>query len=68
MEFQSNNFSISLFLWQVFAIIWMFFWIYCLVDAYKRNVSPIWFLIILFVPFFGSIFYISIGRKTKLNS
>jgi hypothetical protein len=67
-----NSFSYSLFFWQALVFTIAALWMYCLVDILKskfeRNDKVFWFLGILAVPFFGSILYLTRGKKTKIQS
>lgn len=56
-----------------FIIVPAILWLWAIIDLLKRDFSNstnklIWALIIIFVPFIGSILYLIIGRKQKSNS
>lgn len=73
MDKTISDFSIGLFTWQALFIVSFVLWIYCMVDILKNsfanNNKIVWLLIVVFVPFIGSILYLTIGKnqKTKLN-
>lgn len=69
-----NDFSYGLFFWQLLILTIIPFtglWIYCLIDLvrnkFEENDKIIWVLILMFIPFIGSILYLFIGRKKKLK-
>ena len=70
MDFQVNNFSIGLMIWQVIVFIVLVFWLFCIVDvlrnSFNGNDKLIWILVLLFIPFLGPFLYLLIGRKKKL--
>ena len=70
MDNKINEFSIGLFFWQTTLLLSIVLLIYCLVDilksTFKGNDKIIWILVILFVPFIGSLLYLFIGKKQKL--
>nr|WP_223447621.1 PLD nuclease N-terminal domain-containing protein [Polaribacter litorisediminis] len=45
--------------------------IYCLINLLKHkfenNDKLIWILVVIFLPILGSILYLSIGKRKKLN-
>ncbi|MEP2772667.1 MAG: PLD nuclease N-terminal domain-containing protein [Fulvivirga sp.] len=48
-------------------------WLWALIDLVKsefsdKNMKLVWALIIIFIPFIGSIIYLILGRKQKLPS
>ena len=71
MEKNINDFSFGLFFWQSILLIFIVLLIYCLIDILKNsfngNDKVIWVLGILFVPIVGSLLYLFIGRKQKLE-
>jgi len=71
MEKNINDFSFGLFFWQSILLISTVLLIYCLIDILKNsfngNDKVIWVLVILFVPIVGSLLYLFIGRKQKLE-
>ena len=71
MEKNINDFSFGLFFWQSILLISTVLLIYCLIDILKNsfngNDKVIWVLGILFVPIVGSLLYLFIGRKQKLE-
>ncbi len=64
MDFQVNNFSIGLMIWQVIVFIVLVFWLFCIVDvlrnSFNGNDKLIWILVLLFVPFLGPFLYLLI--------
>ena len=47
------------------SVLWFIFWIVALVDCIKGN-SPnkvIWIIVIILLPFLGSILYFALGRS-----
>ncbi|WP_336068572.1 PLDc N-terminal domain-containing protein [Mesoflavibacter sp. CH_XMU1404-2] len=66
-----NDFSIGLFIWQAFILLSIGLWIYCLIDIFKnkfaQNDKLIWILLVLLIPFIGSLLYLSIGKNKKLK-
>jgi len=71
MENSINIFSFGLFFWQATLLISIVLLIYCLIDVLKSffngNDKIIWVLVILFLPFVGSLLYLFIGRKQKIR-
>jgi len=71
MENVLNNTSYGLITWQFIILISIGIWIYSLIDilknSFEKNDKIIWFLVVLLLPFLGSILYIFIGRKRKLK-
>jgi len=48
-------------------------WLWALIDLVKsefsdKNMKLVWALIIIFIPFIGSIIYLILGRKQKLSN
>jgi len=66
-----NDFSVGLFIWQALVLISIGLWIYCLIDILKnkfvQNDKLIWILVVIFIPFIGSLLYLSIGKNKKLK-
>jgi hypothetical protein len=66
-----ESFSIGLFIWQSVMIIAIILPIIALISIlkseFKGNDILIWVLVTLFLPFFGSILYVIIGRPNRLN-
>lgn len=66
-----TDFSLGLFIWQTIILISIGLWIYCLIDIIKNKFSQndklIWILVVLLLPFLGSILYLSIGKNKKLK-
>jgi pilus assembly protein TadC len=72
MDFQLNNLSVGLMFWQLFLIIILFFWIFCIVDVLRNlfngNDKLVWILVLLFVPLLGPFLYFFMGRKKRIIS
>jgi pilus assembly protein TadC len=72
MDFQLNNLSVGLMFWQLFLIIILFFWIFCIVDvlrnSFNGNDKLVWILVLLFVPLLGPFLYFFMGRKKRIIS
>ncbi|QXP78711.1 PLDc N-terminal domain-containing protein [Winogradskyella sp. HaHa_3_26] len=66
-----NDFSIGLFIWQALVLLSIGLWIYCLIDILKnkfvQNDKLIWILVIIFIPFIGSLLYLFIGKNEKMK-
>jgi xanthine/uracil/vitamin C permease (AzgA family) len=66
-----TDFSLGLFTWQALILISIGLWIYCLIDIlknkFKKNDKTIWILVVLLLPFLGSILYLCIGNNKKLK-
>lgn len=66
-----TSFSIALFIWQIIILFFTGLWIYCLADVvnnkFINNEKLIWILVVILVPFIGSILYLLIGKKKKLK-
>ncbi|WMI65455.1 PLD nuclease N-terminal domain-containing protein [Aestuariibaculum sp. YM273] len=66
-----NDFSIGLFIWQALIVLSIGLWIYCLIDILKnkfaQNDKIIWVLVVILIPFVGSLLYLFIGRNKKLK-
>ncbi|MBD0726177.1 hypothetical protein B6A10_13435 [Flavobacterium sp. L1I52] len=64
-----NDFSIGLMFWQIIIFLSLGLWIYCLIDILKNkflhNDKLIWILVVLLVPFIGSLLYLFIGKRRK---
>lgn len=49
------------------GIIWLIALIDCLKSEFKGNQKLIWILVIILVPFLGSILYLIMGRSDKVK-
>ncbi|WP_442780904.1 PLDc N-terminal domain-containing protein [Algoriphagus sp. PAP.12] len=54
----------------LFGLLYLIFWVYCLVDILRSNFKDpnmklIWILIILFAQLIGPIIYLVIGKNSK---
>jgi hypothetical protein len=50
----------------ILSVLWLVLWIVALVDCLKSS-SPnkvVWVIVIILLPFLGSILYFLLGRKT----
>ena len=69
METTFSNISYILFFWQIFVIISFILLIYSLIDllksTFKKNYMLIWLIVLILIPFIGSLLYLNIGRKQK---
>lgn len=59
-------------IWAVLALAALAFWIFALVDILKSNFrrdyeKVIWVIVIIFMPFLGSILYFLIGRNNRVQ-
>lgn len=72
MELIDNGFFIGIFqlLIIVIALLTVVIFVTALVsivkNEFKNNDKLIWLLVVLFLPFLGSILYFIIGRKTRI--
>jgi len=66
-----EGFSIGLFVWQTVMVLAIILPILALISIlkseFKGNDKLIWVLVTLFLPFFGSILYFTLGRSNRLN-
>ena len=48
------------------SVVWFILWIMALVDCIKSNNSNkvVWIIVIIVLPFIGSILYFVLGRRT----
>jgi pilus assembly protein TadC len=71
MEFQLDNFSFGLMVWQIILFVTLFFWLFCIIDVLRAsfygNDKLIWVLVLLFVPLVGPFLYLFIGRKKRIK-
>lgn len=71
MDIYNSGFSWGLFTWQMIILISLFLWFYCLADVLKSRFGKtdklILTLVVLFIPLFGSIVYLLVGHKKKLE-
>lgn len=69
METTFSNISYILFFWQILVIISFILLIYSLIDllksTFKKNDKLIWLIVLILIPFIGSLLYLNIGRKQK---
>ena len=65
-----EGFSIGLFVWQTVMVLAIILPILALISIlkseFKGNDKLIWVLVTLFLPFFGSILYFTLGRSNRL--
>jgi len=66
-----NDFSIGLFIWQSLILLSIGLLIYCLIDIlrnkFAQNEKIIWILVVILIPFIGSLLYLFIGKNKKLK-
>ena len=66
-----TNFSIGLFNWQILTLVALGLWAYCLIDIFKSKFEQtekiVWVLVVILLPFLGSILYLIIGRNRKIK-
>ena len=60
------------FFFILIAIICFALWVYCLIDILQnefegKNMKIIWLLLVIFMPFVGSILYLIIGRDQRFT-
>jgi len=52
------------------SLVYFGFWLWALIDCLKGNFSGndkvVWLVVIIFVPFLGSILYLAFGRSGKI--
>ncbi len=63
--------SLGLITWPVVSLIIIILPVICLIsilrNEFRNNDKLIWIIVVIFLPFFGSLLYLLIGRKQKLN-
>lgn len=71
MEHIMDDFSIGLLIWQAVILISIGLWIFCLIDVlrnkFDQNDKVIWLLVVVLIPFLGSLLYLFIGRNKQLK-
>ena len=71
MDVLITNTDTSLLTWQLLMLFSFVLWVYCLIDILKnrfeQNDKLIWILVVLLVPFLGSLLYLFIGKNKKIN-
>ena len=63
----------ELLLLSVFMVLPGILWLWAIIDLVKRDFSDsatkiIWALVIIFIPFVGSILYLAVGRSKTVGS
>ena len=63
----------ELLLLSIFMVLPGILWLWAIVDLVKRNFSDsstkvVWALVIIFIPFVGSILYLVVGRSKTVGS
>lgn len=58
---------------MIIGLLCTLFWIWCIIDIvtgeFKKDTERIlWLLIVILLPFIGSLLYVTIGRKQRLYS
>ncbi|RXF69108.1 PLDc N-terminal domain-containing protein [Arcticibacter tournemirensis] len=56
----------------IVALLPLILMIFCLVDVLRsdfkdRSIKPLWCLVIILAPFFGSLIYLLVGRNQKIR-
>lgn len=63
--------SVGLVFWMTFSLIALALPIICLISIltskFKDNDKLIWVIILIFIPYLGSILYLIIGRKKRIR-
>ena len=61
----------SLFFIFIIGILFLSLFLYCLIDIlnnkFKDNEKVVWVVLVVLLPFIGSVLYLLIGRNHKLN-
>jgi len=61
----------GLFAWMIISLLFLILPLIALIDilthSYSENNKIIWILVVIFIPFLGSILYFIIGRKQKIK-
>ncbi|WP_366142005.1 PLD nuclease N-terminal domain-containing protein [uncultured Aquimarina sp.] len=64
-----TNFSFELLIFQIMILLSIGLWIYCLIhilkNRFSKNDKIIWILVVLLIPFIGSLLYLFIGKKKR---
>ncbi len=64
--------EIGLIAWQIITLCSIILWIVCLISIlkndFKNNDKLIWVIVVIFVPILGSILYLLVGRKSRLQN
>jgi hypothetical protein len=58
------------FLISLFALV---FWVWCIIDIVKGEFKSdtdkiVWLLLVILLPFIGSVLYVTLGRRQKVES
>ena len=58
--------------WTLLGLGGLFFWVFALVDILRNNFKGdnekmIWVMVVIFVPFLGTILYFIIGRQNRIK-
>lgn len=67
MKFLFFMFSMSI------ALVCLAFWVFCIIEIVRSefkstNDKIIWLILVLWLPVLGSLLYIGIGRKNRMES
>lgn len=67
-----DSFNLFLTIWQFIVVTTLLLLIFSLYDIlnnkFNKNNKLIWILVVLFVPLFGALFYIFMGRKQRITA
>ena len=71
MDVLITNTDTSLLTWQLLMLFSIGLWVYCLIDILKnrfeQNDKLIWLLVVLLLPFIGTLLYFFIGKSKKIK-
>lgn len=65
--------AVGLILWSLICIGLVVVWVLTIRDIFtgefaNHSERTVWLLIVLFAPFIGTLIYLAVGRKQKLNN
>ena len=71
MDVMIENTDVYLLTWQLLMLFSIGLWVYCLIDILKnrfeQNDKLIWLLVVLLLPFIGTLLYFFIGKSKKIK-
>ena len=66
-----KDFSIPLFLWQLFLLgliaLWAYFLYEIVTSEFPGKEGTLWALLVFFVPFIGVLAYLAYGRSSRME-